>query len=159
MRVADQLDAYIAACLRKIIAGQTVTLYGGEIYTFQTSAGAQVDKNLEYTENPDVTPSIVFYTGKNSTHFDGDPEPELGMENHLQELSVEGFIECDKAGTEAECLRQDIVCALRHDPWWGGLIENLESIETDISINIGETVFGIVKFSSSALYTVPFGSE
>jgi len=159
MSVADQIDSYLKAQLGKVVRGGIIILFGGGTYTFQTDAGQLVDKNLEYTEHPDDMPSLVYFTGRNSTDFASDPQPELGMENHLQELSVEGFIECDKAGTEGDQLKQDISCALKADPFWGGLIEHLESFESNVAIQNGETVFAVVKVSATALYTVPFGSE
>jgi len=154
-----EIHQYIKAQLAKIILGQQITLFGGQVYTFQTGAGQLVDTNLEYTEHPDVMPSLVFYPGANSTTLEGDPAPEPGMENHLLPFSVEGFIECDKAGTEAWQLRQDISCALKAEPWWGGLIESLNGFEADSSVQVGDQVFAIVKISAQALYTVPFGSE
>lgn len=159
MTVADQIHQYIEAQLAKIRLGQQITLFGGQAYAFQTDAGQLVDRNLEYTEHPDCMPSLVYYSGSNSTTMDGDPAPDLGMENHLLPFSVEGFIECDKAGAEGRQLVQDISCALKADPWFGGLIERLDSFETDSSIQVGDQIFAIVKVSAQALYTVPFGSE
>lgn len=159
MTVADQIHQYIKAQLAKIRIGQQIVLSNGAVHTFQTDAGTLVDTNLEYTEHPDIMPSLVYYPGENTISTDRDPEPELGMENHHQPFSVEGFISCDKAGTEAGQLKQDIVCALRADPWFGGLIEDLPGFTSDYSVQVGEDVFAIVKVSAQALYTVPFGSE
>jgi hypothetical protein len=159
MTVADQIHEYIKAQLAKIRVGQEITLLGGQAYAFKTDAGALVDTNLEYTEHPDLMPSLVYYPGENTTTMEGAPEPELGMENHLLPFSVEGFISCGKAGTEAEWLKQDISCALKADPWFGGLIEDLSGFTADSSIQLGGEVFAIVKVSAQALYTVPFGSE
>lgn len=157
MSIADQIDTYLRSRLSLIRKGASIPLFGDREYSCQTDAGQQVDKNLEYTEHPDILPSVVYYTGPNTTMV--DDTVELGMENHLQEVSVEGFIECDKAGTEADQLRLDIAAALRGDPWWNGLILELQDIKTDISIQNGEDVFAVVKFSANALYTCPFGSE
>jgi hypothetical protein len=157
MTHADQLFEYIAARLGLIREGQTINLFDRSFYTFQTSAGQQVDKNLEYTEVPDILPEICFYTGRNITIV--DDSVELGMEKHIQEFSVEGFIECDRAGTEGNNLRADISTTLRGDPWWDGLIQELQNIETDVVIENGDPVYAMVKFSASAVYIVPYGSE
>lgn len=157
MSVADQIDSYIRERLAMIREGATVSLFGGRSYTFQTDAGQIVDKHLEYTEHPDDMPALAFFTGKNTTIV--DDTVELGMENHLQEFSIEGFIACDKAGTEGDQLREDLATLRSADPWWGGLILELQNVETDIAIQVGDEVFAIVKFSAAALYTVPFGSE
>lgn len=157
MTIADQIDTYIKTQLAKIRLGQQITLFNGSVYTFQTDAGQLVDKHLEYTEHPDDMPSIVMYTGKNTTVV--DDTVELGMENHTLEVSLEGFIESDKAGTEGDQLRQDITCVIKADPFFGGLIIELQNFETDQAIQIGDIVFTIVKVSFNVLYTVPFGSE
>jgi hypothetical protein len=157
--IAEQLDPYLRTQLEKIRVGQQITLPGGLVYTFRTDAGQLVDKQLEYTEHPDEMPAIVFYTGKNTSTLEGDPAPDLGMENHLQEITVEGFIESDKAGTEGDDLKLDIACALKADRYWGGLIEALQGFEVDSSTQIGDVVFSVVSVKFSALYTAPFGSE
>lgn len=159
MTRADQIQEYLLAQLAKIRMGQQVILLGGQPYAFRTDAGQLVDTNLEYTEHPDDMPSLVYYPGEKTTNLDRDPAPELGMENHLLPFSIEGFIECDKAGTEAGWLKQDIGCALKADPWFGGLIEVLDNFSADSAIQVGDQVFAIVKVSAQALYTVPYGSE
>ena len=156
MTVAEQIDAYLKAQLQKIIVGATVPMYRSGDYTFRTGAGRLVDKQLEYTEHPDDMPSIVLYSGKNVSSFE---DAELGMENHLQEISIEGFISCDKAGTEGDDLKNDITAAVKSDPWFGDLILELQNFESDVAIQIGDTVFAVVKVSFTALYTAPYGSE
>jgi hypothetical protein len=156
MSVADQLDTYIRAQLQKILTGQSITLFGGTVYSFRTNAGRLVDKQLEYTEHPDDMPALVFYSGKNTSTTEN---AELGMENHLQEISIEGFIASDKAGTEGDDLRLDIAAAIKADPWWGGLIMDMQGFETDTAIQIGDEVFTVVKVSFTVLYTAPYGSE
>jgi len=159
MTISDLIDAYVKTQLGKIRLGQQITLFNGKVYTFRTDAGRLVDKHLEYTEHPDDLPSCVFYTGKNTSSLDGDPAPELGMENHTLEISIEGFIESDKAGTEGDDLKLDISVALKADPYWGGLIELLQGFETDSVVQVGDITFTIVKIGFNAIYTAPFGSE
>lgn len=156
MTVADQIDTYLRTQLQKIRTGQTITLFNGMTYAFRTDAGRLVDKQLEYTEHPDDMPALVFYTGKNTSTVE---DAELGMENHLQEVNIEGFIACDKAGTEGDNLKFDITAAIKADPWFSGLLTDMQGFETDAAIQIGDDVFAIVKVSFSVLYTVPFGSE
>ena len=159
MTIAEQIIAYIETQLAKIRLGQQITLHGGGSYTFRTDAGRLVDRNLEYTEHPDDMPSTVLYPGGNTSSVDTDPEPELGMENHTLEISVEGFIESDKAGTEGEWLKADISCALKADLFWGGLIERLVTFNAESAVQVGDKVFTIVKVGLTALYTAPYGSE
>lgn len=159
MSVAEQIDTYIKTQLEKIRIGQSITTFLNHTYIFQTDAGQLVDKQLEYTEHPDDMPSLVFYTGKNDSALDGDVAPELGMENHIQEISIEGFITDDKAGSEGDKLKNDISVAIKADPWFGGLIEQFQGFSTDSAVQIGDTVFSVVKVGFSVLYTVPVGSE
>ncbi len=157
MTIADQIDAYLQSQLAKIRSGQTITLFNGQVYTFRTDAGRLVDKHLEYTEHPDDMPSIVFYTGKNTTIL--DDTVELGTENHSQEISVEGFIGSGKAGTEGDNLKLDITCVLKTDPYWSGLIIELRDFVTDSAVQVGDTIFTVVKASFTVIYSAPFGSE
>jgi hypothetical protein len=159
MTIADQIDAYLRTQLVKIRVGQTITLLNGTVYAFRTDAGRLVDKQLEYTEHPDDMPSIAFYTGKNSRSFDGETTAELGMENHALEVSVEGFISSDKGGTEGDNLALDIVCALKADPWWGGLLIGMDGFQTETAVQVGDEVYSLVKAGFNAIYTAPFGSE
>ena len=135
MTIAEQIDSYLKQQLQKIAVGATITMLGGAVYTFRTAAGALVDSQMEYTEHPDVMPSIVIYSGKNSSTLE---DAELGMENHLQEISIEGFIESDKAGTEGDYLKSDIAAAIKADPWFAGLITELQNMETDAAVQIGD---------------------
>lgn len=158
MTKSDQIDSYIRARLALIRAGQTVTLWDGTTYTFATDAGASVYKQQEYTE--DLTqPFLVFYTGKNSVSFDGDPAPELGYENHLQECGVEGEIADTKNGAMGDALKADIAAALRGDYTLGGIAENIIGWESDSAVQIGEGVFSQVACKFTVLYTAPYGSE
>jgi len=159
MTIADQIDIYLKTQLAKIRTGQTITLFNGTVYTFRTDAGLLVDKHLEYTEHPDARPSIAFFTGKNVTSTDGDPAPELGMENHTLSITVQGFIESDKAGTEGDDLKLDLVSALRGDPWWNGLIVDVQNFTTDSAVSVGDIVYTDVNITFDVLYTAPFGSE
>ena len=159
MTIAEQIDNYLRTQLEKIHQGQTITMFGGETYTFRTEAGQLVMKNLEYTEHPDDMPSLVFYTGKNSSSVTGDFPAELGMESHLQDVNVEGFIECDKAGTEADDLKTDIAAVIKCDPFLGGLVDLIQDYQSDVAISAGETVYAVVSVKFTAVYQAPYGSE
>ena len=156
MTIAAQIDAYLKTQLQKILIGQSIRLFNGYVYTFRTGAGRLVDTQMEYTEHPDDMPALVLYSGKNSSNVEG---AELGSENHLQEISIEGFIACDKAGTEGDYLKNDITVVIKSDPWFGGLIMELQDYEADSAIQIGDEVFAVVKVTFTVLYSAPFGSE
>lgn len=156
MTIAAEIDAYLKTQLQNILIGQSVKLFNGKTYPFRTNAGRLVDSQLEYTEHPDDMPALVLYSGKNSSSVEG---AELGSENHLQEISIEGFISCDKAGTEGDDLKRDITAVVKADPWFGDLIMGMQGFETDVAIQIGDEVFAVVKVSFTVQYSAPFGSE
>lgn len=157
MTVSDQIDTYLRAQLAKIRLGSSVALHYGGSYTFQTDAGQQVDKHLEYTEHTDIMPSVVFYTGSNAS--DEDETVELGMEKHTLDISIEGFIEDDKAGSQLDALKNDISAAIKADPWFGGLLDQIQGFKSDGSIQVGDTVFSIAKVDFQAVYTAAYGNE
>jgi hypothetical protein len=156
MSIAEQLDPYVKEQLQKIRIGQNIPIYGLGSYTFRTDAGQLVDKQMEYTEHPNDMPSIVFYSGKHRSTTEG---AELGMEIHQQEISIEGFIACDKAGSEGDDLKADITAAIKSDPWFGSRIDQLLNYETDVAIQVGDAVFSVVKVSFTASYSALYGSE
>lgn len=157
MTIADQIDSYLRTQLAKIRLGASIGLHSGGTYTFQTDAGQQVDKHLEYTEHADIMPSIVFYTGSNAS--DEDETVELGMEKHTLEISIEGFIEDDKAGSQLDALKNDISAAIKADPWFGGLLDQIQGFKSDGSTQVGDTIFSIAKVDFQVVYVAPYGAE
>lgn len=156
MSVAEQIDSYIRAQLLKIRIGAQIQLLDGTPYVFRTDAGRLVDRQLEYTEHPDDMPGIVYYTGRATSTTEG---AELGTETHIQEISIEGFIASGKAGAEGDNLKTDITAAIKADPWFGGLIMGLSAFESDVAVQVGDSVFCVAKVAFSVSYSAPYGAE
>jgi len=157
MTIADQIDSYLRAILATIRQGATVTLLNGSTHTFLTDIGCRVEKHQEYAERADERPYIVLFTGKNSSVT--DDTVECGSEKHLQDISVEAVLDDDKAGAQGDAAKADLATALKSDPWFGGLIDELQGFETDVDIQVGDEIFSIVRASFTAMYFCPYGSE
>ncbi len=147
MTIKEQIDSRIET----ILAG--IRIVNG----FQTDAGANVFKNLEYTERPDVIPCIAWFPGEMSSGADGDTPPSLGEENHFYPVTVEGYIADDKRGTSGEQLRTDIVRALRADNTLGGLAEQIQEVKSSLAVQEGDEVFSLVQVSFTIFYVTPWG--
>lgn len=150
MSVLDSIDSYIAALLA------TITIAGG----YQTDAGANVYKNLEYTEHPDVIPCIAWFPGDMQTGVEVGPvPPEMGETNHSYPMSWEGFIADDLDGSEGRKLRADLIQALYRDFRFGDLIEIIDSCKSSVAVQAGDDIFSIVQVSFTIYYVTPYGQE
>jgi hypothetical protein len=130
-----------------------ITVAGG----YNTDAGQHVYWELEYTEHPEVIPSLALFRGEQVSGFGGDVPAGLGEENHQYPFHVEGFIEDDKLGTNGEKLRADIVRRLRQDPTLGGLAEEIQQISSSVAVQQGEEVFSCVQVSFTVFYVTLIG--
>ena len=147
MTVGDGIDARL-----KQILGSIRVVNG-----YQTEAGANVYLELEYTEHPDVFPSLVVFRGKLTSGLEGDTPPELGQENHFYPQSIEGFIVDDKSGTQGRRLLADLQKALRSDNSLGGLAEQIQTIEGSTAIQQGDDVYSLVQLSFVVFYVTAWG--
>lgn len=146
----DQIDAYIATLLA------TITVANG----YNTNAGDNVYKQLQYTEHPDVMPCIPWFPGDLQSGTDVGPFPaEMGQVNHLYPHTWEGFIEDDLDGAAGRMLKADLVKALFSDPYMSGLVEIIDGCKSSVAVQAGDEIFSIVQVSFQVLYTTPYGSE
>ena len=131
-----------------------------QINGFNTDAGIRVWQNQEYmTANP-VKPCIILYPGEVDDSLDGDPPPSQGEENHLLPIMVEGMIKDDEAGSQGSLLRQDIVKALKADPFFDGLSDGFSGGFSSSAIveDAGEDGFlGRVEVNAILLYVTLYG--
>jgi len=150
MTVQDQINSYIAALLANI------TTANG----YQTNAGNDVFRELEYTTAPDVMPSIAWFPGELTTGIEVGPvQPELGEINHLYPMSWEGFVADDLAGTQGRKLKADLVKALFTDVSCGGLVELIDGCKSNVAVQAGDEIFSIVRVEFAIFYVTPFGQE
>ena len=150
MTVQDQIDSYVANRLA------TITVANG----YNTDAGLNVFKELQYTEHPDVMPSIAWFPGELQTGVEvGPTPPEMGEVNHLYPMSWEGFVADDLDGAQGRLLKADLNKALFADPHFGGLIEIVDGCKSSVAVQAGDEVFSIVQASFTIFYVTPYGQE
>ena len=146
----DQIDAFIATLLASI------TIANG----YNTNAGDNVYKQLEYTEHPDIMPSVAWFPGDLQTGLDvGSFPAEMGDVNHLYPISFEGFITDDLDGAAGRMLKADLVKALFSDTYMGGLVEIIDGCKSSVAVQAGDEIFSIVQVGFQVLYTTPYGQE
>lgn len=143
----------IKAALTQLLSG--VTTANG----YQTDAGLHVFRELRYTENPDVMPSISVFFGETGSGTEGDIRPCFGEENHTIAVSIEGVIADDLDGEEGERLRSDIVSAIRSDYTLSGLCEPIDNIKSSVAVSAGEEIFSTVFIGLSLLYVTAWGEK
>lgn len=117
----------ILSALETRLAG--ITLANG----FRTDAGLRVWKNLEYETAPPDLPCVIYYPGTVSDSIEGDPPPSQGEENHVLPMKIHGVIRDTERGDQAEAIKQDILQALKSDPYFGGLTEGFDGAITSSS--------------------------
>jgi hypothetical protein len=150
MTIQDQIDAYIATLL------MTITIANG----YQTDAGANVYKELEYTAHPDVMPCIAWFPGDLQSGVEVGPvPPEMGETNHMYPMSWEGFVADDLDGSSGRKLKADLVKALYKDFRFGGIVEIIDSCKSSASVQSGDEIFSLVQISFTIYYVTPFGQE
>lgn len=129
---------------------------------YRTDAGARVWKNLEYQVSPPEKPCLIYYPGEISDSLDGETPPALGEENHTLPVTIEGFIADTERGDQGELLRQDVLQALKLDPYFNGLAEGFEGqIRSSSRVeDAGDEGFlGFVTVDFSVFYVTPYGGE
>jgi hypothetical protein len=138
--------------LEQVLTG--ITKAGG----YNTDAGLSVHRELQYTEHPDVMPSIAWFGGECVSGNDGDVPPSMGEENHLWAISIEGFIPDDLNGAAGESLRTDIVRAIRSDYTLAGLCEPIENIRSSVAVSAGDDIFSTVQVGMTIFYVTAYGA-
>lgn len=161
MSLYDDVLASIETALRRIR-----TTNG-----FRTNAGLLVWKNLEYETAPPDLPCVIYYPGQVSDTVEGEVPPSQGEENHYLPIKIDGVIRDTERGDKAEALRQDILAALKADPYFGGLTEGFSEGMTSSSRiepaaeasdrdNAGEGGFlGFVEVNATIFYVTTYGGE
>lgn len=150
MTTQNLIDTYIAALLA------TIRTANG----YQTDAGANVYKELQYTEHPDIIPAIAWFPGELQSGVEVGPvPPERGEQNHLYPMAWEGFIADDLDGAEGRKLKADLIKALYSDIRFGNQIEIIDSCKSSVAVQAGDDVFSIVQVSFTIFYVTPYGQE
>lgn len=123
---------------------------------YQTDAGAEVFKNLEYQLRPDVD-CIIYFPGRKRHTSEGEVPPSLGEENNFLPISIEAFVEDDLRGTQGQALKEDLEKWVKANRYLGGLAEYLQEFEAEVSVQEGETPFSFVQVSFTIFYVTAVG--
>lgn len=110
-----------------------ISIAGG----YNTDAGLRVYRNLEYQSAEATRPFIAVHPGETTDSLTGETPPSLGEENHSLSLTIEGVTDDSERGESAEALRQDLLRALKIDPFFGGLAEGFDRITSKASVEDG----------------------
>lgn len=143
----------IIARLEQVLSG--ITVANG----YNTDAGLHVYRELEYSEHPDITPSLAWFGGECTSGNDGEVPPCMGEENHLWPINIEGFIDDDLNGSAGESLRVDILRALRMDYTLSGLCEPIENIRSSVAVSAGDEIFSTVQVALTIFYVTAYGAS
>lgn len=135
---------------------------------YRTDAGLRVWKNLEYQTAAPELPCLMYSPGDLSDSLEGDPPPSQGEENHFLPLKIDGVIRDTERGDQAEALKQDILQALKTDPYFGSLTEGFEGPVTSSAKTLAaadtegladEGFLGFAEVSFSLFYVTAYGAQ
>jgi hypothetical protein len=129
---------------------------------YRTDAGERVFINLEYKTAPKEVPCLIFFPGEVTDTLDGDTPPSQGEENHYLPVTIEGWIADDETGAQGQALRQDILQALKTDPYFGGLTEGYSgAINSSAEIEDGgeEGFLGFAQVTATIFYVTAYGEQ
>jgi len=123
----------ILAALEAIL--ETVLVANG----YQTDAGTNVYKNLEYETQPEsaIWPCIIYFPGELQSGFEGDPAPSLGEQNNFLPIRIEAFIQDDERGTNGQALKEDLRKAVTAAGMFGGLAELVQDYGSKAEVKSG----------------------
>lgn len=93
---------------------------------YHTDAGRHVYKEFEYETAPPEKPSLIYSFGEVADTLEGETPPCQGEENHFLPVKVTGVIADNERGDQAELLRQDVLKAIKADPYFNGLAEGFQ---------------------------------
>ena len=129
---------------------------------YRTDAGERVFINLEYQTAPKETPCIILFPGDVTDTIDGDTPPSQGEENHYLPVTIEGWISDDETGAQGHAIRQDILQAIKTDPYFLGVTEGFSGSITSGAeiVDGGEQGFlGFAQVSLTIFYVTAYGEQ
>lgn len=152
MSVESQILDLLEAALKTVL-----TVNG-----FQSNAGTNVFKNLEYQTAPEASlwPCIVFFPGELQSGNEGDVPPCMGEQNNFLPVRLEGYIEDDERGTAGQKIKEDfrkLVTGLGH---FGDLVELVNGYRSSSNVQPGADGFwSAVACDFTIFYVTPVGEE
>lgn len=106
---------------------------------YQTDAGTNVFKNLEYETAPesDLYPCTICFPGEVASGYDGDVPPSLGEQNNFLPVRIEAYILDDERGTQGQKLKEDLRKAITAAGDFSGRVEELQGYKSGATVNPG----------------------
>lgn len=135
-----------------------ITVAGG----YQTDAGTNVFKNLEYETAPESSlwPCCIYFPGELSSGYEGDIPPALGEQNNFLPILLEGFILDDERGTNGQKLKEDFRKMITAAGSFGNRVEEVTSYKSDLEVKPGaEGYWSYVSASFVLFYVTPWGGS
>lgn len=129
---------------------------------FQSDAGTNVFKNLEYQTAPEASlwPCLVLFPGELQSGTEGDVPPCMGEQNNFLPVRLEGYTADDERGTNGQKIKEDfrkLVTGLDH---FGDLVEQVEGYKSSTNVQSGaEGFWSAVACDFTIFYVTPVGEE
>lgn len=127
---------------------------------YQTDAGMNAYKNLEYETQPEASiwPCIIYFPGELQSGFEGEVPPSLGEQNNFLPVRIESFILDDERGTNGQKLKEDHRKAVTAAGTFGGLVELVEGYSSKAEVKPGsESYWSYVATEFTLFFVTPWG--
>ena len=127
---------------------------------YQTDAGENVYKNLEYETQPEaaIWPCIIYFPGKLQSGYEGEVPPSLGEQNNFLPVRIEAFILDDARGTKGQALKEDLRKAVTAAGTFGGLVESVEGYGSEAQVKSGaESYWSYVEVEFTLFFVTAWG--
>lgn len=136
---------------------QGVTVMNG----YQTDAGSNVFKNLEYETVPEASlwPCIIYFPGELSSGYEGDVPPEMGDQNNFLPVALEAYIVDDERGTAGQQLKEDLRKAITAAGHFGGLVESVDGYKSTAEVRPGAAGYWSYVSASFTIFFVTSWGE
>lgn len=127
---------------------------------YQTDAGTNVFKNLEYQTAPEssIFPCIIYFPGELQGGIEGEIPPCMGEQNNFLPIRLEGYINDDERGTAGQKLKEDLRKILTALGYFGGLVELIQGYKSASEVQPGADGFwSAVSADFTIFYVTPWG--
>lgn len=127
---------------------------------YQTEAGMNVYRNLEYETQPEdaIWPCLINLPGELQCGYEGDISPCLGEQNNYLPIKIEGFILDDERGSNGQALKEDLRRAITTAGTFGDLVELVQDYSSKAETKSGaENYWSYVSASFTIFFVTLWG--
>lgn len=129
---------------------------------FQSDAGSNVFKNLEYQTAPEASlwPCLVYFPGELQSGNEGDVPPCMGEQNNFLPVRLEGYTVDDERGTTGQKIKEDFRKLVTALGYFDGLVELVQGYKSSANVQPGADGFwSAVACDFTIFYVTPVGQE